>query len=145
MKKFTTVLCSIAFLLSGVVTMLHGGDLSPGTQEVMAATTMNLLPNANLPIGFESNQFKKNEIVHDTICIHDTIRVTNTKYNKVSVPYYITKRDTAYIPVPLLFVATQRVREEQTQDTTTVMYNIRAVDSENVNHSTSELVHDANS
>ena len=145
MKKLTIVLCSIAFLLSGVVTMLHGGDLSPGTQEVMAATTMNLLPNANLPIGFESNQFNKNEIVHDTICIHDTIRVTNTKYNKVSVPYYITKRDTAYIPVPLLFVATQRVREEQTQDTTTIMYDIRAVDSENVNHSTSELVHDANS
>lgn len=67
-----------------------------------------------LPVDFQLSLLKsKLKDLETKQKVPDTVKVQTIKYKRVSVPRYITKRDTLYVPI--LFIATHRVREEQPQ------------------------------
>lgn len=141
MKRFTTILCSLAFMFGGIMIATSdggGGPSLPGTMTANATPTFDygIPARNNSPFGFSQNQ-----IINDTVYVTktDTVVVTGrdtvwvprkeVKYIKVPVTKYVQKTDTLYVPSSSLNNGT--VREEQTVE------EISKTDSsKNDNHST---------
>lgn len=89
MKKLTTFLCSLAFLLAGIQMSKHT-ESPPDSYNTVSAATLKLPLDVQLDL---------NKRLTDTIRveIHDTVQVTNTKYVRVSSPENTT--DTLYLPM----------------------------------------------
>ncbi len=125
MRRFTTVICSIAFMIAGISIAISTTKLSigpPGVQEITAGV---------LPTPYGGIMPVNNDTVHSNIhdVIHDTIYVTRQQSNsykqsipkivyntttKVMAPSVVTKKDTLF--VPYLLVEQPKVREEKTLD-----------------------------
>lgn len=98
MRKLTTAICSICLAYIGYLitdySSKHSVDLS--TQNALhAATIPSWNYNGQLPLDLQLDAAKK--IKPDTIVIHDTVTVNNTKYIRVPVPQCTT--DTIYVPL----------------------------------------------
>ena len=114
MKKLTTILCSLAFLLAGIQ-MANVAESPPDSYNTASAATFKLPLDVQLDL---------NKRLTDTVCveIHDTVIVNNTEYVRVSSPENTT--DTLYLPMIMpghmdgISVNNQMkvVREEQTTD-----------------------------
>lgn len=105
MKKLTTILCSIAFMIGGIMIATSYGSLSlPGSIDAYASPVFNYSQSGqqSQPLGFSLSQ-ASNDIVRDTITVvrnvHDTVWVPKVKYVKVPTTKYIQKHDTLYVSV----------------------------------------------
>lgn len=98
MRKLTTAICSICLAYVGYLitdySSEHSVDLYP-QNTLHAATIPSWNYNGQLPLDLQLDAAKK--IKPDTIVIHDTVTVNNTKYIRVPVPQCTT--DTIYVPL----------------------------------------------
>ena len=98
MKKLTTAICSICLAYIGYLitdySSSHSVDLHP-QNALHAATIPSWNYNGQLPLDLQLDAAKR--IKPDTIVIHDTVTVNNTKYIRVPVPQCTT--DTIYVPM----------------------------------------------
>lgn len=120
MRRFTTILCSIAFMIGGLLiatTEDGSGPSLPGTLSVNATpVTFEYNESYVKPFGLEINRTindnvsdeKPVKIVHDTVWVQKR----KIKYVKVPVPKYVQKTDTLYVPSPS--------QEKQEKDTVIV-------------------------
>lgn len=100
MKKFTTIICSIAFMIGGL--MIATSDKVvidfPGTMQVNA--TPQLFPQQNVqPLGFSLNQASNDTIVK-TQYVHDTVWVPKkeVKFMRVFVTKHKRRKGVLYSP-----------------------------------------------
>ena len=117
MRKVTTILCSIAFMVSGIMMAITASDPSPGTSyKTIAAATM---PSV------EASVFGT---VQDTTTIdlpEDLVRELAKKKGVLDT-VYITKTDT--IQVPVYYLATQVGNKEGPTGECIPIYEVRKVD-----------------
>lgn len=144
MRKITTILCSIAFMVSGIMMAITASDPSPGTgYKAMSAATHNMyLPTIQDTCTIDLSEdlvrdLAKKKGVLDTVFITktDTIKeqVTKVKVKKVPVPSNImeinvssTRTDT--IQVPVYYLATQVGNKEGPTGECISVYHVRKVD-----------------
>lgn len=95
-KLFTSMLC-IVMAFTGYNIIQYGDlDISASQQNtIQAATIPSWDYNGPLPLDLQLNAAKR--LKPDTITIHDTVYVNNTKYIRVPVPQSTT--DTIYVPL----------------------------------------------
>ena len=96
MKKFFTALCcmSVAFLGYKLVDVrVQSNDVPQNA--LYAATVPSWNYNGPMPLDLQLDAAKS--LKPDTITIHDTVYVNNTKYIRVPVPQSTT--DTIYVPL----------------------------------------------
>lgn len=112
MKKLTTLICSLAFLATGVLAMLSSTEASVVPVQSVAADNENChLLNNPLCKEFNNNRVKR-----------DTIYVDSSSSNKPKIIYkvgeprkLILKKESRTLP--LVFLVTPKVAEELTRDT----------------------------
>lgn len=102
MRKLTTAICCLCMAFIGY-SITKYGDSNPSdvllTQNTLrAATIPSWNYNGQLPLDLQLDLAKR--IKPDTIVIHDTVTVNNTKYVRVPVPRHTT--DTIYVPMDSL-------------------------------------------
>lgn len=135
MKRFTTIICCLAFMIAGVAMAIHRSDPSnnPYGYKTMSAATLpqvrpELLNGMQLPLDLRLDQAKRNS-APDTVFITktDTItkQVTKVKWKKVPVPSPVI-RDTLY--VPRYYLATQVGNKEGPMDNCIQVYELQKVD-----------------
>lgn len=127
MRRLTTILCSIAFMVCGISLAITTKSPPISDYKALNAATMSNMPvldysNVQLPLDMQLDQAKKDT---DTVYITKTdtvkIPVTKVKRKKVYVPNPIVKRDTIY------YIATHTVNKE---DTVKHIYKLNRVDKE---------------
>ena len=164
MGKGMTIVCSIAFMISGIMmAIIHAGDQSPGTGYKTAMAQPLTLPQVYFPpvlgkpndaatLGDLSNDLVRDIArergVLDTVFITktDTIKeqVTKVKVKKVPVPsnvmeINVTSSRTDTIQVPVYYLATQVGTKEGPAGECTSVYEVHKVDEicpETINSST---------
>lgn len=98
MKKLLTAICCVSLAVTGYFITKGGGgtfDVPMPHGTLHAATIPFKEYSGQLPLDILLDQAKK--IKQDTIVIHDTVIVTNTKYVRIPVPGHTT--DTIYVPL----------------------------------------------
>lgn len=151
MKRITSVLCCIAFAISGIMMAVTASDPSPGTgYKTMAAATIPYvtpLPgtNAVLPQGLSldlaknesPNNIEQTSVVVDSFAI-DSLKqriieleknkrqVTKVKWRQAPAPDPIVKCDTIY--QTRYYLATQTGSKEDDSGICIPIYEIRQVD-----------------
>lgn len=106
MRRFTTIMCSLAFMISGfLISFMKSNNQN---QLHAAQSTPIILSRGALPLDFQLNLEKKDRIVEktDTVILHDTVQVVKykTKYRaqkKLVEPDSLlapAKPDTLYVP-----------------------------------------------
>ncbi len=142
MRKVTTVLCSIAFMISGIMMAITASDPSPGNsyKTVNAATIQQMyiptFPELKADTGRIDlsedllRDLAKKKGVLDTVYITktDTIKeqVTKVKWRRNPAPASVVKRDT--IQVPVYYLATQVEIKEDSMGQCIPVYELRKVD-----------------
>lgn len=155
MNKAVSILCSIAFLLSGVMMAITASDPSPGTgYKTMTAATLpryqipsgdtNTMVLPNLPQDLLLDLAKKqglnttekttvdvnSEIVDSLkqriIDLEQTRQVTKVKWRRAPAPAPIVKTDT--IQVPVYYLATQVGTKEGPTGKCISVYEVHKVD-----------------
>lgn len=102
MRKLTTILCSIAFAISGICL----AKVTSSNSTVQAAPIMEY-PSLNISQMRLPNDLLLNGVVKDSVNTpvkHDTIYIEKTKLVKVCVP---GKIKTKTVHVPVLYIATR--------------------------------------
>lgn len=138
MKKITTILCSICFMICGIaisgVSTNSPPNIFPGNQTAYAQHP-NFIPEmvkfdvSQLPLDLRLGHVE--EKVPDTVYITktDTIKeqVTKVKWRQAPAPDPVIKVDT--IQVPVYYLATQvGVKEEPTDTSQVIIYEVHKVD-----------------
>lgn len=120
MKKLTTVISCSMLLLYGLLVGINN-RADPGVT-AQAAPVMPVI--GQLPYDLQLSHMKR-----DTVYI-DTSRVCNhkEKIKKVKVPYAV--HDTLYVPV--LYIASPKVREEETCSDSQPKYVVRKASPEDI-------------
>ena len=105
MKRFTTVVCCLIFMVCGAFMALMDAPVFPGHQVAIASPPMHLQPlqglqNVGMPLVTQSSQGTSTESVKtDTVVLRDTVFKVKPKY------VYVQKRrsttDTVYCPMPI--------------------------------------------
>lgn len=142
MRKITSIICSLAFLMSGVMMALTTSDPSPGTgYKTIAASTMTQIQPAVFPIAAMDTcvidipedlvrDLAKRKGVLDTVCVTktDTIveQVTKVKWLKAPAPKPIVVRDT--IREAHYYLATQVGNKEGPTDKCISVYEVHEID-----------------
>ena len=140
MRKITSIICSIAFMISGVMMALTASDPSPGTgyKTIAAATVAH--PQTPFPVLVDTNvidipedlliDFAKKKGVLDTVYITktDTVieQVTKVKWRRAAAPKPIVIRDT--IREAHYYLATQVGNKEGPTDKCISVYEVHEVD-----------------
>lgn len=96
MKKIVTTLWCAALAIAGYFITSSAPKDTVSNNAVYAATLPSWNNNGQLPLDLVLDQAKKINKV-DTVEIHDTVVVDNTKYVRVPVPGNTT--DTLYMPL----------------------------------------------
>lgn len=95
MKKLMTTICCMCMALIGYM-ITDNAVSSISTQNALhAATIPSWNYNGPMPLDLQLDAAKR--IKSDTVFIHDTVTVKNTKYVRVPVPEHTT--DTIYVPL----------------------------------------------
>lgn len=147
MRKVTAVLCSIAFMISGIMMAITASDPSPGTgYKTMSAATMSqfspVFPIDNSDIATLSlsedlvRDLAKQKGVLDTVYVTktDTVKeqVTKVKVKKVPVPSNVMEINvtarTDTIQVPVYYLATQVGNKEGPTGNCMQIYEVHKVD-----------------
>lgn len=152
MRKVTTILCSVAFMISGIMMAITASDPSPGTgyKTMAAATIPQNYTQVTIPTVSDKGlldvpedllrDLAKKKGVLDTVFITktDTIKeqVTKVKWRKVAVPSPVVMRDT--IRETHCYLATQvGIKEGPTGDYISVyeVHEVGKICPENINSS----------
>lgn len=152
MRRFTTIMCSIAFMVSGIMMAIStSNDTGIDGYKSVSAATVSYDPNVVKMPSVPQNLLQGlNKNVPDTVYITktDTIKeqVTMIKWQKASAPKPVVKtklitktvevRDT--IQVPVYYLATQTGKKEGPADQCVSVYEVHKVDEicpENINSS----------
>ena len=96
MKKIVTTLWCAALAIAGYFITSNAPEDTVSNNAVYAATLPSWNNNGQLPLDLVLDQAKKINKV-DTVEVHDTVVVDNTKYVRVPVPGNTT--DTLYMPL----------------------------------------------
>ena len=96
MKKIVTTLWCAALAIAGYFITSSAPEDTVSNNAVYAATLPSWNNNGQLPLDLVLEQTKKINKV-DTVEVHDTVVVDNTKYVRVPVPGNTT--DTLYMPL----------------------------------------------
>lgn len=125
MRRLTTIICCMAFALSGIclATMTSKSDLT--TSSVQAATLPTIdMSKMSLPLDLQLNQTAQNK--DSTVSVKtDTVYVEKTKLVKVSAPH---KVKTKTVHVPVLYIATRTDNKEDTVNCdSTTLYKVHKV------------------
>lgn len=96
MKKIVTTLWCAALAIAGYFITSSAPEDTVSNNAVYAATLPSWNNNGQLPLDLVLDQAKKINKV-DTVEVHDTVVVDNTKYVRVPVPGNTT--DTLYMPL----------------------------------------------
>ena len=132
MRKLTTILCSIAFAISGffLADAISKSDTIHGTT-VNAATIQPQLVDLSkmqLPVDLQLNKLaheNKVDTVRDTVTVCDTVYVKPKKSKKANVPFRVKKKT---VHVPILYIATRTdVKEDTVDHKPTYMYKVHKV------------------
>lgn len=132
MRKLTTILCSIAFAISGffLADAISKSDTIHGTT-VNAATVQPQLVDLSkmqLPVDLQLNKLaheNKVDTVRDTITVCDTVYVKPKKSKKANVPFRVKKKT---VHVPILYIATRTdVKEDTVNHENLHLYEIKKV------------------
>ena len=143
MRKFTSIICSVAFMISGVMMALTAGDPSPGNTgyKTMAAATVTQYPTVTFPVTSADTgivdipedlvrDLAKRKGVLDTVYVTttDTIKeqVTKVKWLKAAAPKPIVIRDT--IREAHYYLATQVGNKEGPTGGCISVYEVHEVD-----------------
>lgn len=158
MRKVTTILCSIAFMISGIMMAISASDpsSSSGYKSLSAATMPNIglaynTGSMGLSESLEKDVAKNG--VRDTVYITktDTIKeqVTKVKVKKVPVPSNImeinvtSSHRTDTVQVPVYYLATQVGNKEGPTGECISIYEVHKVD-EICTGTTNSYVEDTN-
>ena len=95
MKKFMTITCCLCMTVMGYTIMDNAATSVPAQNTLHAATIPSWNYNGPMPLDLQLDAAKR--IKPDTVFIHDTVTVNNTKYVRVPVPEHTT--DTIYVPL----------------------------------------------
>ena len=95
MKKFMTIVCCLCMTVMGYTIMDNAATSTPAQNTLHAATIPSWNYNGPMPLDLQLDAAKR--IKPDTVFIHDTVTVNNTKYVRVPVPKHTT--DTIYVPL----------------------------------------------
>lgn len=98
MKRFTTIICCLAFMVSGVMLAIKSTGERFGSNTVMAAT-IPLNYNGPLPLDLQLDLDKRLE--KDTVIVHDSIYVKCNHKERVKVLKPDRVTDTLYLPMPM--------------------------------------------
>jgi len=154
MRKALSILCSFAFMLSGVMMAITASDPSPGTgYKTMSAATVSRqvlsFPPTDtntiaLPQDLLLDLAKKqglNITAQTTVCVDSAIvdslkqrivdleqtrQVTKVKWRRAPAPAPIVKRDTVHVPV--YYLATQVGNKEGPTGECISVYEVHKVD-----------------
>lgn len=148
MRKVTTILCSVAFMISGIMMAITASDPSPGIgyKTMQAATTNQYMYYPKIVQQTDTGtldlsedlirDLAKRKGVLDTVYITktDTIKeqVTKMKRRKVTAPSpvmeinVVSRRDT--IQVPVYYLATQIGMKEEPTGKCISIYEVHKVD-----------------
>lgn len=139
MRKITTILCSVAFLLSGVMMAITESNRSPGSgYKTVAAATVPQFSSPIMRIDTGTidlpedlvRDLAKRKGVLDTVFVTktDTIKeqVTKVRWRKVPAPKPIVERDTVHVPV--YYLATQVGNKEGPKGECVSVYEVHKVD-----------------
>lgn len=100
MRQSVTTICCVSMLALGYM-IVTSGDVNDNQEYLHSQNTIHAanVPSWNyngpLPLDLKLNAAKK--LKTDTVFIHDTVTVNNTKYVRVPVPKHTT--DTIYVPL----------------------------------------------
>lgn len=122
MRKLTTILCSVAFMISGIVlaNAVSKSDTTNGMQ-ANAATISTM----QLPVDLQLNKLAQNESKKDTVTLRDTVYVEQPKSIEVNVPCRVK---TKTVHVPVLYIATRTdVKEDTVNHTNNALYKVQKV------------------
>lgn len=97
MKKIVTTLWCAALAIAGYFITSSAPEDTVSNNAVYAATLPSWNNNGQLPLDLVLDQAKTITNKVDTVEIHDTVLVDNTKYVRVTVPESTT--DTLYMPL----------------------------------------------
>ena len=94
-----TAVCCMILATTGYMIINNSSSIDSVNQNTIHAAT---IPSWNYdgPLPLDLALSKAKELKRDTIVIHDTIQVNNTKYIRVPVPKSTT--DTIYVPLEML-------------------------------------------
>jgi len=140
MRKVTTILCSIAFMISGIMMAISASDPSPGTSyKTMAAATMSPEYVPIFPVAQRDTStldipddlvrdIAKQRGIQDTVYITktDTVPVTKVKWCRGPAPDPVVIRDT--IRETHYYLATQIGTKEGPMDECIPIYEVHKVD-----------------
>jgi hypothetical protein len=142
MRKVTTIICSIAFMISGIMMAITASDPSPGTnyKTISAATpsqplyipyTIQKTDTGTLDLSEDLvRDLAKKKGLLDTVYITktDTVKeeVTKVKWRKAPVPAPIVVRDT--IREAHYYLATQVGMKDGPKDQCIPIYEVHKVD-----------------
>ena len=143
MRKITTILCSIAFMVSGIMMAITASDQSPGTSyKTIAAATVPQIYGSSIPMELSKDtgmldipeefvrNLAKQKGVLDTVYITktDTIKeqVTKVKWRRNPVPTTVVMRDT--IREAHYYLATQVDKKEGSTGECISVYEVHEID-----------------
>lgn len=143
MKKFSTILCSLLFVIAGALVIgmkdnRASPTLFPGNMQMYASKPYQF-PFEGLPLDVQLDLSKRTKT--DTVYI-DTGRVVTiykvkTKIRKVAVPEVVEKHDT--LLVPTFYIATPLEHKVESTEIV-VVDDVHVIDSTENNHTdTGEL------
>lgn len=157
MRRFTSIFCSLAFMVSGIMMALTAGDPSPGTKSgynTIAASTITQVPSTpidryivDMPEDLVRDLAKRKGVL-DTVCITktDTVieQVTKVKWRKAPAPKPVVVRDT--IREAHYYLATQVGNKEGPTGECISVYEVHEVDKicPEITNSSVQLMNESN-
>lgn len=90
-----TIVCCLCMTVMGYMITDNAATSTPAQNTLHAATIPSWNYNGPMPLDLQLDAAKR--IKPDTVFIHDTVTVNNTKYVRVPVPKHTT--DTIFVPL----------------------------------------------
>lgn len=140
MKKLTTILCSLAFMVSGIMMALHIDPKAPSIGHGLSAEAspvfIPVFDKTAMPLDLQLGIKGDNP---DTVYVtkHDTVQVVTTKWRKAPAPKPViqVRTDTVY------YLATQVGNKEGPSEEGGAIYEVHKVDNINPVNTTPGVQH----
>ena len=126
MRKLTTILCCIAFAVSGIcLANMTANRNTSGISAQASSLPVIDMSKMSLPIDLQLNQMAQNNKDSTVSVKTDTVYVEKTKFVKVRAP---RKVKTKTVHVPVLYIATRTDNKEDTvRSDSAIVYKVHKV------------------
>ena len=126
MRKITTILCCMAFAISGICLANMTANRNASGMSAQASNLPTLdISKMSLPIDLQLNQLAQSNKDSTVSVKTDTVYVEKTKFVKVHAP---RKIKTKTVHVPVLYIATRTDNKEDTvRSNSAIVYKIHNV------------------